>query len=345
MSYKIRIRFSGLCAFVPSVVSTAGEIEAMDVLLVNSANQNAGKLLKKDFEPHTPFLKFDLGNLPGNNGNVAGTYGIWKLQPGPPENRFEDIAIRALPRDGSDAKPFTHKFKVFSSPKAALLEEPFMDNTVTAGAPRIQDYVEQVASFSWVPSIEEGLPSAGKVDPDWKNRKLAGARIRLDAGLLQTEQLGQYAGKTVLAQFLPTLSGGAGRRALTHWAVLEIQNVPDDIDLQIEGIDLISGAPGRRLTLVSKNSGDIAIEITNLCCGYQITGAGYPSVIPSADEDFELFYTLAQDFDSLQKNVVRFPIPTPVAFPVVSAQDLMAYEGGGADPVRCTLCRFSGYGS
>src|SRR3954468_3995937 len=110
MPYTIRIRFSGLCAFVPSTLTTTGEAAAMDVLLVNSANPNAAKL-SKNLPAHTPFLKFDLANLSGSTANGGVASGLWKLQDdqvNPP--RYEDLALRAVPKDGSPERPFDTPF-------------------------------------------------------------------------------------------------------------------------------------------------------------------------------------------------------------------------------------------
>jgi hypothetical protein len=168
------------------------------------------------------------------------------------------------------------------------------------------------------------------------------ARIKLDKGTLRTAALGVYRRKTVTAQFVPPPKERPGRKqALPRQVALEVLAIPDDVEVQVRA-KRFAGEPKERVLRLRpipdvKRPGKklVEVEVRNLCCESIIADKDVED-FPEADLDFEYFYLVAKNYETLKKDYVRFPVPVPVEF----NNDSHSGQSGG-DTIKCSVARFS----
>lgn len=307
MTYTFRLFFSGLCAFVPDS-DLGAPPRLMTVLLLNT-DQGRFQTLNNPPERHLPILKFNLKNLYNEEG-TGKFLGVWPLN-------FEDIRIYLRDRETGEE--------------------------VSWGPLRIVSDQSR-ESFTLLPLMEDLLPSAGQVDPDYLRLKLVKARVFLDTGTLKVAQIAQYQGKDVRVHFVPNLDDPDDpqpiySKLLPHKIMLELSDLPENLDVVIysEGFE---GDPLPTRELVLKPIVDptgrsiIEVSILNLCCDSVLGEPLQTERVPEADTDFEAFYGICKELDNLMRDYRRFPIPVPVI------HDNDGEKGGGGDTIKCTGARF-----
>lgn len=322
MPYTFRLKFAGLCGFVPDrPLEPGARLDKMDVLLVNTRHESAQGLYKRP-EPHTPMLQFDMRNVPGVNGTMGDAKGLWDLAD-------EDLRLYTRSRGGARWRDLDRGISVNGNLAGR-----------SGDRPRAQ---EEEHNLCWVPAIDEVLPGAGEVHPDClaerPNTGRVRARFRLRQGLLKTHDVGKYLDDYVVAQFVPPPAGRpAVTQALAHWVAVEITNLPDDEEIMLVSYSLSQGGEKRKLVLASAGDPEVEVEIRNLCCGYYFAGERDEAEAPDTDYDFEALYLLSRDFERLRNEHARLPVPVPVSYAHRRNGSFdRPVERGGVDPLRCTM--------
>ncbi|HVT18674.1 MAG TPA: hypothetical protein VHQ90_21145 [Thermoanaerobaculia bacterium] len=325
MSYTFRLKFSGLCAFVPNK-PIDDDPDYVDVLLVNAnydSDSDFGQTIGP-LEPHTPNVWFTLRDLAGvrePQGDYQHHGAMWLLV-GEQINIGFSKNGEPVPRE--KRLKIVHRSMKEKAPDSRLKEE---------------DY------FDWVAPMEKIHPQACDVDPRCLDLKpppdLVIARIRLDDGVLKSDKIGKVNDKAVIAQFVPPLADEPCKQALTHRVVLELE-VPDDVSVVLTTSEFGDSAVLRQATLgpptqsAAQGAGEVKVLVSNLCCGYYLgeaTDLPGPVEPPGSDGDFKAFYILAKD---PVKAGTPLPIPVPVEYDTTGGQ-------GGSEPIHCNVALFRPY--
>jgi hypothetical protein len=305
MAYTFRIVFGGLCALVPREKD-----HELDILLVNTQHPRADRLNHKP-PRHVPRLEFDLADLTGGPGGPhKSAHGYWRLE-------FEDLAISAK----GSPQPLTFEGKL---------------NQIKSGkAGKNHD-------FAWIPSLKSVCPAIGKIEADCfavkpstdARKGFIVGRLALKQGKARIHAVSAYRGSEVVTEFVPKPDrSSAARAAMPHLA--EVSSEVDDGEVVTLTATRFDGKKKRTLRLgPAEPGGEIEVYLTNLCCGgYQDED---PSQLPKEDDDFECFYILYDNFDTLRVDLPQLPLPVPVEF--ASKVNPKGTAGGG-HPIECSMAR------
>lgn len=304
MPYKFRMILGGLCAFVPK--PGLAEVQA---LMVNTDLQAGhGRVAKLSHVPelHTPTLIYDRVNEVAANPSVGSRMAIWPLDD-------EEITVKAPVK-----KPLT------------IVGPLTGGKSGSPGANR---------DIDWVPDLGDILPSAGKIEADCLDQNpqkgFLKARVLIDQDTLKVDEFASFKASEVLAELVPLPSGARiGRQALPHRVVWEIE-VPDGQSVAIQSRPFATNTSAPILNLqLAGSKPDVTVLMVNLCCGNYL-GAPPPTRL-DPDDDFECFYMLLDNFDTLLQDVKPLPIPVAVQYDPKAVGGAAAGTAGG---IRCTMSR------
>jgi hypothetical protein len=321
MPYKFRLVLGGLCAFVPNSAGTA--VRALMVNTDPGAGHGRVAALSHTPELHTPTLRYDRNH---ELGNAVGSAPIWAAI----QFDQEEVSVSVAQK------------------KASALQVTGTLNSVKSGASTAND-----RDLDWVPNLADVLPDAGKgkveadcLAPNPKKGYLS-ARVQIDHGLLKVNEFATFQGAEVQAEFVPAATGAAiQRQALPHQVVWEFdvpdrQNPPsgqspfEPVTIQsrrfgeANAVDIVTFKPA---------AGTMVVEVflVNLCCGDYFNPRPQPRL--EDDDDFECFYMLLSNFDTLIRDK-PLPIPVGVQLPLVPVESRPT--GGGGSGIHCTMCRLA----
>lgn len=305
MPYTFRIVFGGLCALRPRELD-----KELDVLLVN-AQHELTRLLSYKPDRHVPRIQFDLADLAGGDPKLPGR-GYWRFG-------FDDLFVRfAKGGAAGQAGPSSLKFRGNLGVRKG-------------GRPADED-------FAWVPRVIDAVPDVGKVQPDCfaavpskdPAKGFVMGRVTLTRGEARAYQFAEYKQQVVLAEFLPRPAGSVAA-AMPHLACVEAELADDEV---VQLVTQPFGGKERTPIELRPRSAGRAVQVylTNLCCGgYDDEEQGQ---LPAADEDFECFYVLFDNFET-ELSRRKLPIPTPVEYPA----DISKKAAGGGNPIKCSMTR------
>jgi hypothetical protein len=239
--------------------------------------------------------------------------------------------------------------------------------TPLSGGVILSEFVEGEAPASksqeqdpkWLPKLKDILSDQrddGEANPAFLKPLMASdspvlARVHLLGGELKTEQVVKFHEVPVVSHFVPS----GKRQALAQKMVFEV-NLNTGQEVKIKSTDFTAPLHPikREIRLAPIGNENIEVTIMNLCCGFHIEkvrAAQGTNIPPEVDEDFEIFYILCKNFSPNDKGepfggrYTLLPLPTPVVFPLSTppAPILSAStpDGGGIDPIRCTMARFN----
>lgn len=329
MTYLFRMRFAGLCAFVPEK-DLGFEDNHVKVLLVDPGAAPKG-LLSRELRPHSRILRFPVANLAGVNGSG----GNMKDLKGTRELDGVDLTLCLRDRDTKEYRSLNGGLQIVSNTGGQAIKP--------------QIFTLEETNFAWIPCMDDILPVA-EVNPDFLGdfsqvgpEKILGARIRLDKGTLRTDAVSTHLEDFVVFQFVPTpYHGTLVRQAMAHWAALDVDvDVGFDVVIRLQPFGPNGPNAVEELVLSSKSQEAVVVDISNLCCGHYIDDdAEDGSTAPEAEVDFEAYYLLCREPLALKEKYGQFPIPVPVHFNSKPDTGVDMVEGGGTGN-DCQMARFS----
>jgi len=301
--YTFQIIFGGLCAMVPD---NWEKPRSLDVVLVDTENYPKNKL---DYyhEPHSPVIRFELGDVLSPAGLSGTGETVWHLKK-----------------------------------EQLTLEFHWVDDKTT-GTPKPPKFEIDKSARKHIPRIYDFLPGGGELNPEVLGKtpgNFVAARFHLETGSLALYKPSKYFGKPVTAEMIPP-HGKSIRMDLAHQAALTLE-LPRSVRVSIVLSKIKTGKETRRVTFrPGKKKEEMRVKVFNLCCGYYEEESAYNQGVPGADVDFECFYLLSKNFDDLVAKSTVLPVPVPVKYahlkPSASGPPP---DGGGAEPIRCTMSFF-----
>jgi hypothetical protein len=304
MAFDCRIKFTGLCAFVPNKPLDQSP-DKMCVVLVDGTQADATPIQAIDgtiLRRHRAFLVFDLKNLPGfPPQRPKEGKGVWYLE----QQRLTlDL--------GGGGQAFSTTF----------------DATIDATPDLTGPSPGQENSFSWVANMVKIAPTHAKMNASSVTTTPPAeviAQVILDQGTLATSQM-----EKIRFCFPNTLGPDILRKPLAHEVTLTLTAIPK---LIVNATPLAAGGVPVSLELQQAAAGEpIEIEIVNLC---EENPLRWPKVspIPQDDEDFRWYYQL---LDAAEQGRVKTEIrglSLPIPFKE-KARILPAVTGVNCFPVR-----------
>jgi hypothetical protein len=310
-TYDVKVRFRGLCPFVPGANLDKGEQPAwVGSFLVNASRQNREQFRAMDLPVHLPFLFVKGSDLVGQSRGSQAQMMI--------PLDFEDIVF--VPPNGTQ-KQLTVNFAHNPAPAGTVPANPAEDRL-----------------FNWVTPMSAVLARSGKVDPDCfapqprENRIVA--RVHIDHGTLETDRLGKANNQVIVSQL-----GSGSRQQATARSVLLTMPCEVGGPFRIKTRSFLAGAATvHELVLKDPGPGNsLELEIVNLCVDDLLLQEREVTLesLFRPDHDFRWSYLLS--------NGVRFllgAVPVPQPF---STKDLRALlrlikngGGGGSDGSQCS---------
>lgn len=306
MAFNCRIKFTGLCAFVPN--KPLPGTERMCVVLVDGTGADATAIRALDgtvLRRHRAFLSFDLKNLPGfTSQRPKEGKGIWYLEK---QRLTLDV--------GAGGQAFSTTF------------DPAIDAAVDHAGPTTP---QEARSFSWVADMKKVAPAHSKMDANAVSKTPPAevlAQVILTKGTLFTSKI-----EKVRWCFPNVLGPDIIRKPVAHEVTLELTSIPK---LIINAAKLSPSAVPVSLELQPATTGeDVEIEIVNLCEENPLRWDRH-NPQPKDDEDFRWYYQLLEPSERAKvKNTIR-GLSLPIAFKEKSSL-LPAATG-----VNCFTVRFA----
>lgn len=305
MPYRFRMILGGLCAFVPE--PGLGTVRA---LMVNTDPQAAhGRVGSLGHVPeiHTPTLIYNRANEVGANPATGSRQAVWPLNE-------EEITVTT-----QQPAPLTVVGTLAGG---------------KSGSPTLGD-----RELDWVPNLVDVLPLAGKIETDCLDihpkKEFLKARIRIDQGTLRVDEFASFQANEVLTEFVPLPPAAkVTRQALPHRVAWEI-DVPDGQSVTIHSRPFSKTMSSPILNFQpAVGEAEVQVLLVNLCCGDYLTAKPPKRLDP--DDDFECFYMLLDNFNTLIQQIKPLPVPVAVQYTPAVATGNSAGTAGG---IKCTMAR------
>jgi hypothetical protein len=289
MDFILRIFFSGLITFIPNADGTE-----VTVLLLDShshTTSDGGSL-----PPHRPVLVTRAlscaGDCTPDDASVAQALFADK----PADQAADALQVAVL---GGSAWPLNDTdLSIRASNGEALPPLSIVRNArgVENGHLKaIPTTAQERRDFSWVPDLDQILPSFGDLEPalfaERPPRTVVAARLRLRSGTLATHSVVRVDGKVKPIAFRATASNTnvAYRQAVAGWVSAEIR-VPGEA-IEITARDFTDGTT-RTMTLKPK---DDLIEMAMLNLPpFEPPAPDAPRATPQPGRHFEAYYDTAK---------------------------------------------------
>jgi hypothetical protein len=309
---KVRIRFRGLCPFVPGADLDRKERQPdwVGAFLVNAtaATKEEFPGIPAELPDHFPFLEFRTKDLKGL------------------ENAPEQTVL--LPLKNLDI--------VFVPPSAGALQVD-LANGVELG--EIPTSAQESNFFDWVTPMDGVTLGSGKVADecfeDDPSRRLV-ARVHITQGVLQTGSFGLIGKNAAVA---PLMINGEPKRRAAAKSVTLLIDCPGEFKIRMQTF----GEPEAKvqeLVFRQPPSGEILpIGISNLCAEDFLSDGSQDLAASNAtrpDDDFRWNYVISANAEEL---VPEAGVPGPyeeVEFPPTLVVALTKNDGGGGVGVQCS---------
>ncbi|HVT60348.1 MAG TPA: hypothetical protein VHR45_18390 [Thermoanaerobaculia bacterium] len=307
MTFNLRVRFTGGCAFVPDR-PFKNEPKQVMVVIPDGESQSSG-LDSKGLNRHRAFVRFNLRDVIGMPKVPKSTQGIWDLgrkprtklgrargegaSPSPPEGWEGDRGdAGGDPIDASRRPPPPHRsaFHPSGSPQAVAAEQKKLVQTrltlsVKGGPSNLT--IGDVARLADMGPIVDGYYS---IDPDatsWKPPKSVLAQFVIEKGRLYT---GGYQGTWVFPKYL--CKENVVIEEMSNEVILDVKKVAEATLIAKP----LSGGGAKRLCLAPGTGRWVEITVANLCDNNPLewpvdTGTAQP------DQDFRWFFELLSEPD------------------------------------------------